>query len=80
LTSGFGINVDWDWDENEIPKGYTMSFMRALTIAPEGLIHFLTVPKWLLFLTKRGREVICGHNEMEVSHLSTLHQGPNLKL
>jgi hypothetical protein len=54
--------------------------MEALTIAPEGVALFLTAPKWLLFLTKRGREVICGYNEMEVSHLSTLHQGPNLKL
>jgi hypothetical protein len=76
VTSGFGINVDWDWDKNEIPKGHTMPFMRALSIATEGLFLLVVLPKWLLFLTKRGREAIYGHDEMEVSHLNTLHEGP----
>jgi len=68
--------MDWYWDENEIPKGHTMPFMRALTIASEGRLLLMALPKLLLSLTQRGREVICGHNEMEVSHLSTLHQPP----
>ena len=72
--------MDWYWDENEIPKGHTMPFMRALTTATEGLMLFLALPKWLLFLTKRGREAICGHEEMEVSHLSILINGLNLRL
>jgi len=68
--------MDWYWDDNEIPKGHTIPFMRALTIASEGLLLLMLLPKWLLFLTKRGREAMCGHNEMEVGHLSTLHQQP----
>ena len=74
MTSGFGINVNWDWDKNETPKGHTMPFMQALPIATEGLLLFLALPKWLLSLTKRGREAICGYNEMEVGHFSTLYQ------
>jgi len=76
VTSGFGINVDWDWDKNEIPKGHSMPFMKALPTATEGLLLLLALPRWLLFLTKWGREAICGNYEMEVSHLSTLHRWP----
>ena len=80
VTSGFGIDVDWDCDKNEIPKGHTMSFMRALAAAAEGLLVLLVFPRWLLLFNKRGREVVRGHDEMEVSHLAILNQWPNLKL
>jgi hypothetical protein len=73
MTSGFGVNVGWDWDKNEIPKGHTMPFMRALSIAAEGLLLRMVFPRWLLSLTKWGREAIRGYNELEVSHLSTFH-------
>jgi hypothetical protein len=53
-----------------------MAIMQALGNATEGLIPLIVLPKWFLFLTKWGRELICGHNALEVSHLSTLHEGP----
>ena len=74
LNSGFGINVDWDWDKTEIPKGHTMPFLQALCTATEGIPIRVAFPGWLLSLTKSGRKAIRGHNEMEVSHLSVLHQ------
>jgi len=74
VTSGFGINVDWDWDKNEIPKGHTMPFMEALATDTEGLIIRGALPSWLLGFSKRGREAVRSHNEMEVGHLSTLYQ------
>ena len=73
MTSGFGITVDWDWDKNEIPTGYSMPFMRALTTATEGLFLLVTLPRLLLSHTKWGREAIRGNYEMEVSRLSTVH-------
>jgi hypothetical protein len=76
VTSGFGINVGWDWDKNEIPKGHTMPFMRALPAATEGLLLRLALPKWFLLLAKRGREAVRGHKEMEVGYLTTPHQWP----
>jgi len=72
VTSGFGINVDWDWDKNEIPKGHTMPFMRALSTAAEALLLRFALPNWLLVFSKRGRVAVRGHNEMEVGHLSSL--------
>ena len=80
VTSGFGIDMDWDWDRNEIPKGHTMPFTRALAAAIQGLLVLLAFPRWLLFFNKWGREIVRGHDEMEVSHIGTLHQWPNLKL
>ena len=65
--------MDRDWDKNEIPKGHSMPFMKALPIATEGLLMLLALPKWFLLLTKWGRETICGNDEMEVSHFSTLY-------
>ena len=79
MTSGFGVNVDWDWDKNEIPKGHTMSFMRALTTSAEGLIIRAALPRWLLSFTKSGREALDGYYELEVGHTSTLHQCSNRK-
>jgi len=73
VTSGFGINVDWDWDKNEIPNGHTMPFMDALTTAIQSLIVHM-FPRWLLSLNKRGREAVRAHDELEVGHLNTLHQ------
>ena len=67
MNSGFGIDMDWDRDKNEIPKGHTMPFMRALAAAIQGLFALLAFPRWLLFFNKRGREIVRGHNEMEVS-------------
>jgi len=80
VTSGFGINVDWNWGKKEIPKGYTMPFMQALASSIEGLLIRAALPRWLLSLTKRGREALCGYHELEVGHLSTLYQRSNLKL
>ena len=54
--------------------------MRALAAAVEGLPVLAAFPRWLLFFNKRGREIVRGHNEMEVSYLSTLRQWLNLKL
>ena len=68
MTSGFGIDVDWDSDKNEIPKEHTMSFMRALAATAEGLLLLLLFPRWLLPFNKWGREVVRGYDEMEVSH------------
>jgi len=70
------MNVDWDWDKGEIPKGHTIPFMRALSIALEGIGFRVALPRWLLSLTKRGRDAICGYEEMEVGHLNSLHQWP----
>ena len=71
-TSGFGINVDWEWDKSEIPKGHTMALIQALATAPEGLVFRVGFPTWLISLTKRGRKALSGHEELEASHLSTL--------
>ena len=60
------MNVDWDWNKSEIPKGHTMPFMHALAVALEGLGRRVVFPKWFLSLTKRGREALCGYEEMEV--------------
>ena len=79
MILGFGINVAWDWDKSEIPKGHTISFMRALAFALEGIGLRVTFPRWLLSLTKRGREGLCAYEEMGVSHHSTLYKRPNLK-
>ena len=70
VTSGFGIDMDWDCDKNEIPKGHTMPFMRALTAAIQGMLVLPAFPRWLLLFNKRGREVARGHDEMEVSHFA----------
>jgi hypothetical protein len=51
-----------------------MPFMQALTTATQGMIIRAAFPRWLLSLTKRGREALRGYDEMEVGHLSTLHQ------
>ena len=80
MTSGFGINVDWGWDKSEIPKGHTMPFMRALPSATEGLLISAVFPRWFISLTKRGRQALHGHDEMEVGHFNTLHQWHDLKL
>ena len=80
MTSGYGIDVDWDQDKNEIPKGHTMPFTRALAAAIQGLVALTVLPRWLLVFHEWGREIVRGHDETEVSHLSTLHQWPNHKL
>ena len=77
-TAGFGINVDWEWHKTEIPKGHSMPFMQALSTAIEGMVLRAALPTWVLSLTERGRQVLCGHNEMEVGHLSTCHPLPAL--
>ena len=70
VTPGFGINVDWDWDKNEIPNGHTMPFMHALTTSIQTLpVHMF--PKWLVSFNKRGREAVRAHDELEVGHLIT---------
>ena len=74
MTSGFGINVDWDWNKREIPKGPTMPFMQALATTIDGMIIRAALPRWLLSLTKRGREALCGYHELGVGHLRALHQ------
>lgn len=70
--------MDWDWDKSEIPKGHTMPFMEALVTSLDGLIFRMTLPTWLINLTKRGRLALSGYHEMEVGHLSTFHPWPNL--
>ena len=72
--------MDWDWDNKEIPSGHTMSFLRALTTSAEGLILRAVVPRWLLSLTKSGREALSGYYELKVDHISTLRQCPNREL
>ena len=72
------MNVDWDWGKSEIPKGHTMPFMEALVTAIDGWFFRVSLPTWLISLTKRGRQALCGYNEMEVGHLSMLHPLPNL--
>jgi len=47
-----------------------MPLMKALATAPQALTLRTALPDWLIYLTKRGREVLCGHKEMEVGHLS----------
>ena len=74
MTSGFGINVNWDWDKNEIPKEHTMPFIQALSTATEGMIIRLALPRLLLALTKQGREAVRGYYELEVGHSRTLYQ------
>ena len=80
MTSGFGIDVDWNWDKNEIPNGHTMTFMNALATATQSLPFLFMFPRWLLRFNKWGREAIHGHDELEVGYLSTLHQWPDLTL
>jgi hypothetical protein len=75
-TLGFGINVNWEGDKGKIPEGHTMPFMEALVTALDGLLLRAVLPRWLISLTKRGRRALCGYEEMEVSHLSKLHQSP----
>jgi hypothetical protein len=48
-----------------------MPFMQALATTTEGLAFRIAFPRWLISLTKRGREVMCGFEELEVGHLST---------
>ena len=81
FNSGFGINVDWDWDKSEIPKGHTIPFLQALSTATDGMVTRVAFPTWLLSLTRSGREAILGYNEMEVSRLSSAQtiNGPNSK-
>ena len=56
-----------------------MPFMQALPTATEGLMFRVALPRWLISLTKRGRQALQGYNEMEVGNLSTVYQRPNLK-
>jgi hypothetical protein len=51
-----------------------MPFMRALATVIDGLVLRLSFPRWLLCFNKWGREVVRAHDELEVGHLSTLHQ------
>jgi hypothetical protein len=74
-TSGFGINVNWEWDKGEIPEGHTMPFMEALAAALDGLLLRAALPRWLISLTKQGRQAICSHEELEVSHLQYTPSG-----
>ncbi len=64
--SGFGINVNWDWDKTELPNGHTMPFMQALSTTIDGLPIRVAFPKWLLSLTESGREAARGAHELEV--------------
>ena len=80
MASGFGINVDWDWDKNEIPNGHTMTFMNALATTTESLSVLFMFPRWLLLFNKWGREAVRSHDEVEVGHLNILHRWPNLTL
>ena len=80
MTSGFGIDVDWDWDRNEIPNGHTITFMNALATATRSMPLLFMFPRWLLSFNERGREAVRSHDELEVGHLSILHQWPNLTL
>ena len=50
-----------------------MPVMRALVNAVDGLVLRTALPTWLISLTKRGRQALCGYNEMEVGHPITLH-------
>ena len=70
---GFGMNVGWDWDQDEIPKGHTIPFMQTLSTALEGVSLRIAFPRWLLSLTKRGRGAIRGYEELEVGHPNPLH-------
>ena len=74
MAPGFGINVNWDWDKNEIPTGHSLPFIRALSIAIEGMVIRLALPRLFLSLTKQGREALCGYYELEVGHSRTLYQ------
>ena len=67
------MNVGWDWDKDEIPKGHTIPFMEALSTALEGLGLRVAFPRWLLSLTMHGRGVLCGYEELEVGHPNPLH-------
>jgi hypothetical protein len=60
------MNVDWDWDKGEIPKGHTIPFMQALSTALDGIGLRAAFPTWLVALTERGRRGICGYEEMGV--------------
>ena len=73
MISGFGINVNWDWDKSQIPKGHTMPFIQLLATAMQEQSIIAAVPGWLLSLMKRGREALRVHNTLEVGNLSTFH-------
>ena len=72
------MKVDWDWDKSEVPKGHTMPFMQALATAPQAMILRAGLPRWLMYLTKRGRQALRSFKEMEVGHLSTFNQRSKL--
>ena len=72
------MNVEWD--NGEVPKGYTMPFVQALATGEQGLLLRLALPNWLICLTKRGREALRGYHKLEVGDLSTSRQQPNLRL
>jgi hypothetical protein len=76
VIPGFGINVDWDWDNNEIPKGHTMPFMQALATSTKETMFRAAFPRRFLSLTKRGREALYSYNELEVGHFNTHYQCP----
>ena len=65
--------MDWDRDKSEITKGLTFPFMEAFVIALDGWFLRAALPTWLISLTKRGRQALCGYHEMEVGHLSILY-------
>ena len=67
------MNVDWDWDKSETPKGHTMPFIQVLASSTQTQGIMAVVPRWLLLLMKRGREAIHVYNTLEVGHLSTFH-------
>ena len=68
------MNVGWDWDKGEVPKGHTIPFMQTLTTALEGIGLRVAFPRLLLSLTKSGRGAICGYEELEVGHPNSLYQ------
>ena len=67
------MTVGWDWVMDEIPKGHAMPFMQALSTALEGIGLRVAFPRWLLSLSKRGRDAICGYEELEVGHPKSLY-------
>ena len=53
--------------------GHSIPFMQALATAMEGLMFRAVLPTWLISLTQRGRQALCGFDEMEVGHLRPGH-------
>ena len=47
--------------------------MHALTTVLQNL-SINMFPRWILSFSKRGREAVRAHDELEVGHLNTLHQ------